>query len=179
MRLLAGLVAWSVFVVAIGASLASQERAEERVVRVIPGPLPAKPWPRCGSFADERITRNVAYEISSADPDGKWTFDSVGFGHRSPREDVANCTEAFVPSTNGCRDIKVFQRSQANGEWVGVTRTCVPGLSEGDCTPGSTQPVAGGFLMHRAISPKGADGCWVQIRNWRTGATDFKLQWVQ
>jgi hypothetical protein len=38
MRLLAGLAAWSVLVVAISASLASQERAEERVVRVIPGP---------------------------------------------------------------------------------------------------------------------------------------------
>jgi hypothetical protein len=65
MRLLTGLAAWSVLVVASAASLASQERAEERVVRVIPGPLPAKPWPRCGSFADERIKRNVAYTRSA------------------------------------------------------------------------------------------------------------------
>ena len=179
MRLLTGLAAWSVLVVAVPTSVAGEERAEERVVRVTPGPLPAVPWPRCGSFADERIARNVAYEISSADPDGKWTFDSAGFGHRSPREDVANCVEAFVPSANGCSGINVFQRSRADGEWVGVTRTCVPGISEGDCTPGSTQPQAAGFLMHRAISPKGADGCWLQIRNWRTSATDFRLQWVQ
>jgi len=174
MRLLTGLAAWSVLIVAASTSLA----AEERVVRVIPGYVPAKPWPRCGSFADERITRNVAYEISSADPDGKWSFDSAGFGHRSPDEDAANCVEAFVPTPNGCRGIKVFQLPQA-GEWVGVTGTCVPGLSDGDCTSGSTQPQAAGFLMHRAISPKGADGCWLQMRNWRTSATDFKLQWAQ
>jgi len=175
MRLLTGLAAWSVLVVAVPTGLA----AEERVVRVIPGHAAAHPWPRCGSFADERITGNVAFVISSADPDGKWSFDSAGFGHRSPREDPANCVEAFVPSPNGCRDIKVFQRPQANGEWLGVTGTCVPGLSDGDCTSGSTQPQAAGFLMHRAISPKGADGCWLQMRNSRTSATDFKVQWAQ
>jgi hypothetical protein len=173
MRLSTALAAWSVLVVVVPTALA----AEERVVRVIPGRVAAKPWPRCGSVADEKITRNVSSEISADDPDGKWTFDTAGFGQRSPREDAANCVEAFVPTTNGCGDINIFQYSPPSGEWVPVTRSCVPGLSEDNCTPGSTPPQAAGFVMHRATNPKGVDGCWLQMRNWQPSATDFKLQW--
>jgi hypothetical protein len=156
--------------------------AEERVVRVPPGPAAAMPWPRCGSLADEKITPNVASQISPDDPDGKWSFDDADFGLRSPREDVANCVEAFVPTTDGCSGIRVSQRLRHDGPWIGVAHACVAGISDPDCSPAPTQPQAAGFLMHRALGPKGTPGCWIQLRNWRadpgaTSATDFKLEW--
>jgi hypothetical protein len=181
MRLPPSIAAWSLLTVGFVSGTAA---AEERVVRVPPAARAATPWPRCGSFADEQITRNVAYEISSEDPDEKWTFDRSGFGRRSPREDVDNCVETFVPTGNGCSGITIFQRSHTDGQWLGVAKTCVAGISDPNCSPGSTQPRAAGFVMHRAVSPQGTDGCWMQIRNWRVGpgtasATDFKFQWAQ
>jgi hypothetical protein len=179
MAVLCNVAAWSLFIsVTLGASVA----AEERVVRVPPSEHTGAPWPRCGSIADEKIERNASYEISSDDPDGKWSFDETGFGQRSPREDAANCVEVFVPTENGCSGIAVLQRSEQSGEFSGVGQACAPGLSDSNCSPGPTQPQSAGFVIHAAISPKGTNGCWMQMRNWRNGsratsATDFKLRW--
>jgi len=185
MRLSVSFATWTVLTIAFTVgSAASALSAEERVVRVPPaGAVAAKPWPKCGSFADEKIRPNVAYEISSSDPDGKWTFDDVGFGRRSAREDPGNCIEAFVPTGQGCAGIKAFHKALLQADWVGVEATCAPGVSDANCSPGPVQPQAAGFVMHRAISPKGTDGCWIQMRNWqgppsRTNAADFKFQWT-
>ena len=168
----------------ISLTLCASAAAEERVVRVPPGGDTGAPWPRCGSIADEKIHRNPSYQISSDDPDGKWSFDETGFGHRSPREDAANCVEVFVPTEKGCGGIAVLQRSQQDGQWLGVGQACAPGISDSDCRPGPAQPQAAGFVMHAAVNPKGTNGCWMQMRNWRTGsertsATDFKFQWTK
>ena len=101
------LAGWSL---CISLTLCASAAAEERVVRVPPGGHAAAPWPECGSIADEKIERNPTYQISSADPDERWSFDQTGFGHRSPREDAANCVEVFVPSENGCSGVAVLQK---------------------------------------------------------------------
>ena len=179
MAVLSNVGTWSLL---IGVTLCAGVAAEQRVVRVPPSGHTGAPWPRCGSIADEAIERNASYQISSDDPDGKWSFDATGFGRRSPREDAANCIEVFVPNENGCSGIAVLQRSQQGGQFVDVGQTCAPGVSDSNCRPGPTQPQSAGFVIHAAIGPTGTNGCWMQMRNWRTGsqatsATDFQLRW--
>jgi hypothetical protein len=180
MGVLSRLTAWSVF---ISLALCAGAAAEERVVRVPPGSHTGGPWPRCGSIADEKIQRGASYQISSDDPDRKWSFDETGFGRRSPREDAANCVEVFIPADNGCSGIAVLQKSPQTPEWLGVAGACAAGISDPDCRPGGNQPQSAGFVMHAATSPNGANGCWLQMRNWRSGpqtnsATDFKFRWT-
>ena len=180
MRVITSVAAGSLLVTL---ALCVSAAAEERVVRVPPGGLTAQPWPKCGSFADEAIERGAVYQVSATDPDGKWTFDDVGFGRRSPREDAGSCVEVFVPTKKGCSSVAVQQRSRRDSQWVGVTAACAPGNDDPTCGSASNQPELAGFIRHPAVSPNGTRGCWMQMRNWRRdstteNATDFKLQWT-